>query len=646
MKFEVLAFKELLGKSFNIPSYQRGYRWERENVEALLNDIQEFANSHKRPNKADDGFYCLQPVVVKKNHKLSAEAGHDVYDLLDGQQRLTTLWLILNSIKFKTLWDALDSSHKPLYTLQYECRDNLFGDAVDPAADPLKNIDLFYMKKAFDTISSWPGNPLDIINKLVPQNPDVDINNVRIIWYEFGQDADADGDSQSSSINVFSRLNYGKIALTDTELVKALVLQSDIYPEDGSRRSRSVMREHLFMISTEWDDIEKGLHDGQLWGMLTPDSYRPANHMELLLRFVADEIQSKEKYEITDNQRRDFHIISKFLGVYDNSVSADQYADNVDRLWEKICDAYNAIRNWYVNDEFYHLVGLLALMQPGSNPLPLIKDIYRSYTTGNSDKSAFKDYLKERVGDAIRITENNDDDDKHRRLLELDELKYGEQNNRIIKILEAFNVYQHIVNRFVDSRFNFKKFKDFKVTSLEHIHPQHLNFSDTVKYDDVKVWFDTARSIVESDSEYDDNSPVARQVEKLETLLSDKEQFKKGQVREMCQTCVEHIDAYFDKKAGMDSGHMHTLYNMALVDKDTNAALGNNLIDTKRRILQERENEGNTYVPLGTRYAFNKHFSKTVADMKFWSKNDREEYFSHVSDAYHYFTDKTSNNGK
>lgn len=646
MKFEVLTFKELLGKSFNIPSYQRGYRWEKENVEALLNDIQEFANNHKRSQKTDDGFYCLQPVVVKKNPKLSAQAGHDVYDLLDGQQRLTTSWLILSSIKFKTLWDVLDSSHKPLYSLQYECRDNLFNDAIDPAADPLKNIDLFYMKKAFDTINSWKGNPLDIINTLVPQNTDVDINNVRIIWYEFGQDADDESDSQQSSINVFSRLNYGKIALTDTELVKALILQSDIYPEDNSRHGRSVMREHMFMISSEWDDIEKGLHDEQLWGMITPADYCPVNHMELLLRFVADEIQAEKKYKITDNQRRDFHIISKFLGVYDSGVSADQYADNVDQLWEKIRDAYNAIRNWYTNGDFYHLVGLLALMQSGSNPLPLIRGIYRNYTKLAADKPAFKTFLRERVGDAIRITEKIEGDDKQRRLLELDELKYGEQNSRIIKILEAFNVYQHISNRFVDSRFNFKKFKDFKVTSLEHIHPQHLNFSDTVKHEDVKKWFDTASSIIKSDSEYDANSPVAMQIEQLGALLFDSEQFKKEQVREKCQACVERIDDYFDGKAGMDSGHMHTLYNMALVDKDTNAALGNNLIDTKRHILQERAREGKTYVPLGTRYAFNKHFSEKVADMKFWLKSDRESYFNKIKEAYHYFTDKTNGNGK
>ena len=47
-------FKELLGMHFNIPNYQRGYRWEKEHIEALLNDLQEFA---LKEGKEPDEFY-------------------------------------------------------------------------------------------------------------------------------------------------------------------------------------------------------------------------------------------------------------------------------------------------------------------------------------------------------------------------------------------------------------------------------------------------------------------------------------------------------------------------------------------------------------------------------------------------------------
>lgn len=68
--------------SFYIPSYQRGYRWSETEVVRLLDDI--YQNGKKN--------YCLQPVVVRKKE--------DQYELIDGQQRLTTLYLIYKYMNF------------------------------------------------------------------------------------------------------------------------------------------------------------------------------------------------------------------------------------------------------------------------------------------------------------------------------------------------------------------------------------------------------------------------------------------------------------------------------------------------------------------------------------------------------------------
>lgn len=62
--------------TFFVPSYQRGFRWGEYEVLRLLNDV--YSNGKKN--------YCLQPVVVRKKG--------DFYELIDGQQRLTTLYLI------------------------------------------------------------------------------------------------------------------------------------------------------------------------------------------------------------------------------------------------------------------------------------------------------------------------------------------------------------------------------------------------------------------------------------------------------------------------------------------------------------------------------------------------------------------------
>ncbi|PZQ38826.1 MAG: hypothetical protein DI560_15960 [Pseudomonas putida] len=70
---------------FWIPAYQRGYRWKPLQVTQLLEDIREFS---QRRNPQPDDFYCLQPLVIKANE-------HGTLEVVDGQQRLTTLLLIL-----------------------------------------------------------------------------------------------------------------------------------------------------------------------------------------------------------------------------------------------------------------------------------------------------------------------------------------------------------------------------------------------------------------------------------------------------------------------------------------------------------------------------------------------------------------------
>jgi uncharacterized protein with ParB-like and HNH nuclease domain len=77
------SISELMGQSFTIPHYQRGYRWEEQEVTELLDDLWAF-----QKDKESGDFYCLQPIVLRKNEQGS-------YDVLDGQQRLTTIYLIL-----------------------------------------------------------------------------------------------------------------------------------------------------------------------------------------------------------------------------------------------------------------------------------------------------------------------------------------------------------------------------------------------------------------------------------------------------------------------------------------------------------------------------------------------------------------------
>ena len=76
-------------KIYNVPVYQRPYSWNIENVEILLNDIFDAYNS---PQKIE-GYYTGNLLLHDKNEKINGIA--TIYEVIDGQQRITTIALIL-----------------------------------------------------------------------------------------------------------------------------------------------------------------------------------------------------------------------------------------------------------------------------------------------------------------------------------------------------------------------------------------------------------------------------------------------------------------------------------------------------------------------------------------------------------------------
>ena len=133
-KIELKSVNELLGMKFFIPSYQRGYRWTEQQVKDLLNDVNEFIQ-----NKNSD-FYSLQPLVVKKRWpekaleeikgKTSIEEIENYinkceWEVIDGQQRLTTIYIILKYLGFEKS-----------YGIDYQTRGK-FGSFLDTIKDKI-----------------------------------------------------------------------------------------------------------------------------------------------------------------------------------------------------------------------------------------------------------------------------------------------------------------------------------------------------------------------------------------------------------------------------------------------------------------------------------------------------------------------------
>ncbi|MFH1531496.1 MAG: DUF262 domain-containing protein, partial [Pseudomonadota bacterium] len=197
----------LLSERFVVPSYQRGYRWTPRQVTDLLKDLAEFTAAVRDQQLTPEAFYCLQPIVV-------APRDDGAWEVIDGQQRLTTLLLLLQANR-----DYLRNYLKRTpFQLRYETRERSEGFLLDPTGDDCDdNIDFFHMSQAYRTIESWLDEQDPISNNRLFDRVLDQRQNVQVIWYELPPSHDA--------IDVFVRLNVGKIPLTNAELIRALFLR-------------------------------------------------------------------------------------------------------------------------------------------------------------------------------------------------------------------------------------------------------------------------------------------------------------------------------------------------------------------------------------------------------------------------------------
>ena len=141
----------LLDKNFFVPKYQRGYRWTEKQVRDLLNDIYDFCKAEHHSGE----FYCLQPLVVKKNS--------EKWNLVDGQQRLTTIVLLVKY--FNEMWIGKQKLEVP--ELEYETRSEskpfienleIEDSKAKSSSEPDSNIDFYHIAKAYETINDWVEN--------------------------------------------------------------------------------------------------------------------------------------------------------------------------------------------------------------------------------------------------------------------------------------------------------------------------------------------------------------------------------------------------------------------------------------------------------------------------------------------------------
>jgi hypothetical protein len=629
----ITSIDKLMGRTFFVPSYQRGYRWGRQEVEALLNDLWEFylqtkdkKDEEERENLLEENknvFYCLQPIVLYKDEQAQE-------NLLDGQQRLTTIYLLLSYLDSRRREEGYD---KPLFTLEYATRE----DSADFLAKKLfdseeseeaSNVDYHYMRAAYGYIKDWftqaPKHP-GAAAKLIPLLLDEDGKgpNVRVIEYHV--------EDNSDPIDVFLRLNQGKIPLTDAELTKALFLQSDKY----DAQLLPYVSPKLDLIASEWYAYEQQLSVPKFWHFISPyDAQSTPPSIRLLLELAARDLQSETSYKDTPELwelKKYTHPCYTIFSDYLQGYSGEERLKKIGEIWERIYTIFGLISEWYEDQELYHYVGYLMCTESSSSKrITLLRKLLKQAKTCTAPE--FKASLRREIGKKIEA-------------ICLNELSYEERPADIHWVLLLHNIHQHIFTS-EQIRFPFDLYTKEK-WSLEHIYAQQ---SEPLRNREEQIGFIEEHIATFREDAFGDGEETSSLIVRLEDIRSQiQEPEKKESERvSLFEEALGLITAFEVNQMG-DTRSLHGLQNLCLLSRGVNSALSNRTFARKREIMREIMRERvmtatQEYIPMATRRVFLKYYSASPKDNAYWRREDAEAYMEHIRSVCKHYTSPSNAN--
>ena len=608
-------------EGFYIPSFQRGYRWTPLQVEQLVRDL---VNFHKDSNKAAHEWYCLQPLVVVQGEE---DKNKDCWVVLDGQQRLTTLYLILKFL-------GIDEP----YSIEYETREgtNVFLKEIHKVNDEKRqrNPDFFCINEAWKTIgkrlkSFSEDEKKSLLNTI--------ISRAKVIWYE----------TKGNPYDEFSRLNSGKISLSNAELIKALLLKETL--RDGKRQLSQLE------AAREWDAMEQMLHDDDFWCFINPspnDKRFNATRLDFVFEmvlwmneggneFVKAYVEKHKTANGTQTVARQnvklFEALEKnpyfIFGVFQDCCET---ADGAIKIWDAVQGVFRRIHSWYADQNLFHRVGYLMNRKGKTS-----EDKFSDLAKWLSDATTMtKPELKTQFDETI---------DVKGLLKKLDTFEYGKNNNELNDVLLLFNIAIIMRQRQEQSRYPFREHISATWT-LEHIHAKSERSLEDSDIDRIASWLSV------------DLTQKCTTQEKVKALNERFRSFERQR-----QWGVGSLKIVSDGTKGngqngewhfLDGKNLHAIGNLALLGHKANSRFNNSLFCEKREILvqwqkselgndnrekksiDDGDNEAKKFkdsgfdkvefVPTATIKAFFKEFSQEITLPFLWTEKDAENYVTAI----------------
>jgi len=436
---------------------------------------------------------------------------------------------------------------------------------------------------------------------------------VKFIWYEVPKDKQT-----IESIQVFNRLNKGKISLTSSELIKALfIMDSNIISEyDKTKADELVL---------DLNQMERQFQNDKFWAFLSNDNGDYQTRIDVLFDFLTEKPKDNEDKDYAYRKFQNLYDYSRSKELKNNSVTLDElWSDkNIQSMqdaWKEVVWTYDRLVAWFEDNMYYHYVGFLVSM--GNQPREIYKylselkakDDSKEWTLNDTKKAFYKkmmDCFKEK--------------DKYLTVESIDGLEYG--SDFIFRVLLLFNVESCMKK---GQRFDFYSFKK-EQWDIEHINSQ--NNASLIERDDRIRWLNNVKFILEIESKLTERKNVAEKLLKECTNLIERYEKSDRGIENDYKDFSQKAMEYFSSDNKLENND--NISNLTLLDYRTNREYKDAPFPYKRYRIIEEDKEGKRFIPVGTRNVFLKYYTNSNIESSFidalrWTKTDAECYLEEI----------------
>ncbi|WP_300436550.1 DUF262 domain-containing protein [Christiangramia sp.] len=566
---------------YNIPFYQRGYKWTTKQVKKLLEDIDRFVPTTGK-------FYCVQNITVVPKS--------DFFNVVDGQQRLTTMTIILsclgrkdlvrrkvkfpkNSIREKTneFIDKFITDGQELYQGEYKNWEKLISDHPD-----YDHQDIYFIHQAAIAVFDWfvdREDKQEFVEKL--------LHHVKFITNYI------EGDNEE---RIFGNLNSKRIYLDGADLVRAILI-TRVTNEESRRENdlKSIVRinERRVRIGWQLDEINQWWSDPNVREYFDP---------WLAIKWSGDIVFNKDKYPIN----RLLTLLAESEGHDALTLEFIENYENALELYKKLNRLHETLKDWYYDKELYHYLGFLFAQKSNRSEFSF-NEVWDTWINNSDSRKAFKLHLLGLIKQEIfgKSTLNE--------LFKSDKNWYGGDNKTLVQILLMLDIIEG--NKEYKDKLRSHAFSK-KGNDIEHIFPQKPQGFE--KKEEIEGFINF---LVKYDEELKDHEILDRFESEYDDPLYQEE-------------LNEFLDEYIEDIP------IHSIGNLVLLYDSLNRSIRNNPYAYKRKRILDFFNKGN-YIQPHTLKVFARYFqdgSSNGFDLEHWTREDIASNEEHIKKTlYNYF---------